>query len=104
MTRRVPPTFDIPTLTEVADVPAQAPEARAPAPAPAPTASAPVLTTPQDLLPQELTERIAAHTDRLLRDAAAEIHATLVETVWEKLREEIPGIVEEALRDNARDD
>jgi hypothetical protein len=63
-----------------------------------------VLTIPQDLLSQELTERIAALTDRLLRDAAAEIHATLVEKVWEKLRDEIPGIVEEVLRGNARDD
>ena len=102
MNRRVPPTFDIPTLTEVADAPAAAPEMPVPevALAPAP----PVLTIPQDLLSQELTERIAALTDRLLRDAAAEIHATLVEKVWEKLREEIPGIVEEVLRGNAQDD
>ena len=104
---RVPPGLDIPVLTELADE-SMAPAApSAPEPAPAPVAapvSPPVLTIPQDLLSQELTERIAALTDRLLRDAAAEIHATLVEKVWEKLREEIPGIVEEALRDNARDD
>lgn len=97
--QRVPPSFDIPVLTELADESMAAPVPSAPAP------SAPaVLTIPQDLLSEELTERIAALTDRLLRDAAAEIHATLVEKVWEKLREEIPHIVEEALRDNARDD
>lgn len=99
--QRIPPSFDIPVLTDLADesmLPA------APVPAPAPAAAAPVLTIPQDLLSEELTERIAALTDRLLRDAAAEIHATLVEKVWEKLREEIPGIVEEVLRGNARDD
>lgn len=104
---RVPPGLDIPVLTDLADesMAPNAPDtpAAAPAPVPAP-AMQPVLTIPQDLLSQELTERIAALTDRLLRDAAAEIHATLVEKVWEKLREEIPGIVEEALRDNARDD
>jgi len=104
MNRRVPPTFDIPILTEVADAPAHTPEAPAPATPPSPAVAPPVLTIPQDLLSHELTERIAALTDRLLRDAAAEIHATLVEKVWEKLREEIPGIVEGALRDNARDD
>lgn len=98
---RIPPGLDIPLLTELAD------ESMAPAaaPAPAPVAAAsmqPILTIPQDLLSQELTERIAALTDRLLRDAAADIHATLVEKVWEKLREEIPGIVEDALRDNAQ--
>jgi len=104
---RVPPGLHIPVLTDLADesmAPAvpQAPVAT-PAPAPA-SAMQPVLTIPQDLLSQELTERIAALTDRLLRDAAAEIHATLVEKVWEKLREEIPGIVEEVLRGNAQDD
>jgi len=108
MNRRVPPSFDIPTLTEVVDAPVHAAETPEPVPAAkpaqAPASTAPVLTIPQDLLSQELTERIAALTDRLLRDAAAEIHATLVEKVWEKLREEIPGIVEEVLRGNARDD
>jgi hypothetical protein len=97
---RVPPGLDIPLLTDLAD------ESMAPAAAPTPAAAPiqPVLTIPQDLLSQELTERIAALTDRLLRDAAAEIHATLVEKVWEKLREEIPGIVEEVLRGNAQDE
>lgn len=95
--QRIPPSFDIPVLTDLAD------ESMLPA-APAPAAAAPVLTIPQDLLSEELTERIAALTDRLLRDAAAEIHATLVEKVWEKLREEIPGIVEEVLRGNAKGD
>lgn len=98
--QRVPLSFDIPVLTDLADESMVPPAA----PAPAPVAAPPVLTIPQDLLSEELTERIAALTDRLLRDAAAEIHATLVEKVWEKLREEIPGIVEEVLRGNARDD
>ena len=100
--QRIPPSFDIPVLTDLADESMTAPAA--PMPAAAPTATAPVLTIPQDLLSEELTERIAALTDRLLRDAAAEIHATLVEKVWERLREEIPGIVEEVLRGNARDE
>ena len=99
--QRIPPSFDIPVLTDLADESMTDPAP--PAAAPAPAATAPVLTIPQDLLSEELTERIAALTDRLLRDAAAEIHATLVEKVWEKLREEIPGIVEEVLRGNARD-
>ena len=106
--QRIPPSFDIPVLTELADesmAPAEpVMPAVAAAPAPAAAAAPPVLTIPQDLLSEELTERIAALTDRLLRDAAAEIHATLVEKVWEKLREEIPGIVEEVLRGNAQDD
>jgi hypothetical protein len=103
---RVPPSLDIPVLTELADesmAPAM-PSMATPDPVPAAAPAAPVLTIPQDLLSEELTERIAALTDRLLRDAAAEIHATLVEKVWEKLREEIPGIVEEVLRGNAHDE
>ena len=100
-TPRIPPSLDIPLLTEV--VGEAAPSSPAP-PAAAPAASAPaVLTIPQDLLSEALTERIAALTDRLLRDASAEIHATLVNKVWEKLREEIPGIVEEALRENGKE-
>jgi hypothetical protein len=100
---RVPPSFDIPVLTEVAG------DARAATAPPAPTAPAPggaipvVLTIPQDLLSEALTERIAALTDRLLRDASAEIHATLVNKVWEKLREEIPAIVEQALKENGKE-
>src|SRR6185503_15088012 len=96
---RIPPSLDIPVLTDVVDEEAStlAPEA-APVPAAAPAPVPAVLTIPQDLLSEVLTERIAALTDRLLRDASAEIHATLVNKVWEKLREEIPGLVEEALR------
>jgi hypothetical protein len=99
---RIPPSLDIPVLTDVVDedVPA-APVP--PAPAPGPIPAPPVLTIPQDLLSEVLTERIAALTDRLLRDASAEIHATLVNKVWEKLREEIPGLVEEALRENGKE-
>ncbi len=98
---RVPPSLDIPVLTEVVDGARPTPPATA-APAPATPAPA-VLTIPQDLLSEVLTERIAALTDRLLRDASAEIHATLVNKVWEKLREEIPAIVEEALRENGKE-
>ena len=103
---RLPPGLDIPVLTELADesMAPPAPAPVAPSPIPATPPAAPVLTIPQDLLSEELTERIAALTDRLLRDAATEIHATLVEKVWERLREEIPGIVEEVLRGNAHDD
>ncbi|HEY1991552.1 MAG TPA: hypothetical protein VGH71_03755 [Gammaproteobacteria bacterium] len=102
--QRIPPSFDIPVLTDLADESMAAAAPPAPEAAPAAVAAPPVLTIPQDLLSGELTERIAALTDRLLRDAATEIHATLVEKVWEKLREEIPGIVEEVLRGNARDE
>ena len=99
---RIPPNLDIPVLTEVAGE--AAPLAIAPPTPATPAASSPpVLTIPQDLLSEALTERIAALTDRLLRDASAEIHATLVNKVWEKLREEIPGIVEEALRENGKE-
>ncbi|HEX2668788.1 MAG TPA: hypothetical protein VHP13_10475 [Gammaproteobacteria bacterium] len=94
---RITPSLDIPVLTDVVD------EEPAGAPAPAPASTPEVLTIPQDLLSEVLTERIAALTDRLLRDASAEIHATLVNKVWEKLREEIPGLVEQALRENGKE-
>jgi hypothetical protein len=99
---RIPPGFDIPVLTDVVEdeEPATVPRSR---PEPVPTAAAPVITIPQDLLSEMLTERIAALTDRLLRDASAEIHTTLVNKVWEKLREEIPAIVEAALKENGKD-
>jgi hypothetical protein len=93
---RLTPTLDIPVLTEVVAPPAE------PVP-PATAAATPVITIPQDLLSEMLTERIAALTDRLLRDAAAEIHTTLVDKVWEKLREEIPAIVADALKDNGKE-
>ncbi|HSN16650.1 MAG TPA: hypothetical protein VLV87_00445 [Gammaproteobacteria bacterium] len=102
--QRIPPDFDIPVLTDLADESMTPAAPATDVPEPAPAATPPVLTIPQDLLSEELTERIAALTDRLLRDAAAEIHATLVEKVWEKLREEIPGIVEDVLRGNAQDE
>jgi hypothetical protein len=100
---RIPPSFDIPLLTDIVDEdePVTAPVAR-PVEQAAP-AQPPIITITQDMLSEMLTERIAALTDRLLRDASAEIHATLVNKVWEKLREEIPGIVEEALKENGQD-
>ncbi|HVC49532.1 MAG TPA: hypothetical protein VND43_05150, partial [Burkholderiales bacterium] len=47
----------------------------------------------KEILSEMLTERIAALTDRLLRDASAEVQSMLMEKVWEKLRKEIPAIV-----------
>ena len=103
--KRITPSLDIPVLTEIVEdeVPESVagPELEAD-PAPTPATAPEVLTIPQDLLSEVLTERIAALTDRLLRDASAEIHATLVNKVWEKLREEIPAIVEEALKENGK--
>lgn len=100
---RIPPSLDIPVLTEVADEPATdlvpEPEDTASDTAPA----SPAVPLSQDQLTDLLAERIAALTDRLLRDASAEIHATLVNKVWEKLRDEIPSIVEEALKDQAKE-
>lgn len=100
---RIAPSFDIPLLTEVVEdedvtAPVTRPLEQAKAPQP------PVITIPQDMLSEMLTERIAALTDRLLRDASAEIHTTLVNKVWEKLREEIPAIVEAALKENGKED
>lgn len=93
---RIPPSLDIPVLTDVVDE-------SAPEPGPQAPPAQPVITIPQDLLSEMLTERIATLTDRLLRDASAEIHATLVNKVWEKLQDEIPAIVEEALKNNGKE-
>jgi len=100
---RIPPSLDIPLLTDIVeeDEPVTAPIAR-PAEQ-AGSAQPPIVTITQEMLSEMLTERIAALTDRLLRDASAEIHATLVNKVWEKLREEIPAIVEEALKENGQE-
>ena len=97
---RIPPSLDIPVLTEVVEAPEQEPEAPA---VPVPEPSLPAVSLSQDALADLLTERIAALTDRLLRDASAEIHATLVNKVWEKLRDEIPAIVEEALKGDEKE-
>jgi hypothetical protein len=101
---------DIPLLEDVIEpesaeseaVTGNAPVTPLPLPEPE-TEPAPVETIPLDILSEVLTERITALTDRLLRDASAEIHATLVNKVWEKLREEIPGLIEAALRENGGD-
>ncbi|MDE2070957.1 MAG: hypothetical protein KGJ04_06835 [Gammaproteobacteria bacterium] len=53
-----------------------------------------------ELLSEMLTERIAALTDRLLRDASNDIQDLLMDKIWEKLRVEIPAIVAEALGKN----
>lgn len=96
---RIAPSFDIPLLTEVVEEHEEVTWPMEQAAAPQPQ----IITIPQDMLSEMLTERIAALTDRLLRDASAEIHATLVNKVWEKLREEIPAIVEAALKENGKD-
>lgn len=114
---RKPPNLtldDIPLLEDVVEPDAPSAPHEAPssvpavaariAPEPMPTVTvAPAETIPVDILSEVLTERITALTDRLLRDASAEIHATLVNKVWEKLREEIPELVEAALRENGGD-
>ena len=56
-----------------------------------------------DVLTEMLTERIAALTDRLLRDASNDIQDLLMDKIWEKLRVEIPAIVAEALGKNGHD-
>ncbi|HET7922497.1 MAG TPA: hypothetical protein VFM15_07055 [Gammaproteobacteria bacterium] len=109
---RKPPNLspdDIPLLEDVVE-PAQDATSSATVPEPEPVAdsvpdmpypAAPVAESlPLEILSEVLTERITALTDRLLRDASAEIHATLVSKVWEKLREEIPELVEAALREH----
>ena len=73
-------------------------------PKPAVAVSAPgkpvAAAIPQYILSDMLTERIAALTDRMLRDASVEVQALLMDKVWEKLRAEIPAIVAAALREN----
>jgi hypothetical protein len=95
-----PPAPEIPVLDDVVT-----PGDGNPVP-PKPQTAAPVakkpatVIIPKEILSTMLTERIAALTDRLLRDASAEVQAMLMEKVWEKLRNEIPGIVETALKEN----
>jgi hypothetical protein len=98
---RIPPSLDIPVLTDVVEDEEPTTPMLRDAP---PPAKPEVVTIPQELLSEMLTERIAALTDQLLRDASAEIHTTLVNKVWEKLREEIPAIVEAALKENGGKD
>ncbi|HET7395219.1 MAG TPA: hypothetical protein VFK12_02140 [Gammaproteobacteria bacterium] len=99
-----------PESAEPATIAETSPSAPAAIPVPEPESEseseiepAPAEAIPLDILSEVLTERITALTDRLLRDASAEIHATLVNKVWEKLREEIPGLIEAALRENGGD-
>lgn len=98
---------DIPLLEDVVESESAEPVTAADAiPVPeseSETEPAPVEAIPLEILSEMLTERITALTDRLLRDASAEIHATLVNKVWEKLREEIPGLVDAALKENGGD-
>ncbi|MDE2234731.1 MAG: hypothetical protein KGK44_04180 [Gammaproteobacteria bacterium] len=58
----------------------------------------------KEILSEMLSERIAALTDRLLREAAADMQALLMDKVWEKLRAEIPAIVTAALKENGHED
>jgi hypothetical protein len=90
---RIAPSLDVPLLTEVVDT-------DTPPPAKSVTPASGLDT---EALKALLTERITALADRLLQDASAEIHAALVNKVWERLREELPGIVAAALRENAKE-
>jgi|SRR5579872_7299741 len=90
---RIAPSLDVPLLTEVVDT-------DAPAPAKTETRASGLDT---EVLNALLTERITTLADRLLQDASAEIHAALVNKVWEKLREEIPVIVAAALKENTKE-
>ncbi|MGH8398002.1 MAG: hypothetical protein ACRETA_07130 [Gammaproteobacteria bacterium] len=95
-----PPVPDIPVLDDVI-----APGNGNPVP-PKPRATAPVAQTPAapairpEILNDMLTERLAALTDRLLREASADIQDLLMDKIWEKLRQEIPAIVAAALKEN----
>jgi len=98
-----PPALDIPVLEDVVTpgdgnpvppkAPAATPEPRKPA----------AIAIHKELLSEMLTERIAALTDQLLRDATSEVQGLLMEKVWEKLRKEIPAIVAAALNENGHD-
>ncbi|MGH8283324.1 MAG: hypothetical protein ACRESE_05705 [Gammaproteobacteria bacterium] len=95
-----PPVPDIPVLEDVIT-----PGNGNPVP-PKPRATTPIAQTSavptirQDILNDMLTERLAALTDRLLREASADIQDLLMDKIWEKLRQEIPAIVAAALKEN----
>ncbi|MGH8280509.1 MAG: hypothetical protein ACRETQ_13250 [Gammaproteobacteria bacterium] len=93
---------DIPVLQDVVtagDGKPLAPKSHVAPPTPAlPTPPKPQIR--QDLLNDMLTERIAALTDRLLREASNDIQDLLMDKIWQKLRWEIPSIVAEALKEN----
>ncbi|MGA9853700.1 MAG: hypothetical protein WBR29_00285 [Gammaproteobacteria bacterium] len=95
-----PPVPDIPVLEDVVTLGDGNPlPPKAPAAAPIPRKAA-AGAIHKEILSEMLTERIAALTDRLLRDASAEVQGMLMEKVWEKLRKEIPAIVATALKEN----
>jgi len=95
-----PPAPDIPVLEDVVMPGDGNPlPPKAPASAPAPRKPAAVAIH-KEILSEMLTERIAALTDRLLRDASAEVQGMLMDKLWEKLRKEIPAIVAAALKEN----
>ena len=97
------PAPDIPVLDDVVksgDGNPVPPKPRAAAPTMQKPAAAAI---PKEILSDMLTERIAALTDRLLRDASAEMQAMLMDKVWDKLRKEIPAIVAAALKENGHD-
>lgn len=93
-TGRIPPSLDVPLLTEVvegADEPAGS------------SAPAPVAALDEAALNTILTERITALTDRLLQDAAGQFETLLIDRVREKLKEEIPALIAVALRENRKE-
>ena len=98
-----PPMPDIPVLDDVitpGDGKPVAPKSKA---QPAVPANPPKPEIRQDLLNEMLTERLAALTDRLLREASNDIQDLLMDKIWEKLRWEIPAIVAAALKENGHD-
>jgi hypothetical protein len=98
-----PPAPDIPVLQDVVTPGDGYPVPPKP-PAPATVADKPApVSISKEILSDMLTERIAALTDRLLRDASEEMQTMLMDKVWEKLRKEIPTLVAAALKENGHD-
>ena len=98
-----PPMPDIPVLQDVVAPGDGKPVAPKPKSEPAAVRNPAPVAIRQDLLNDMLTERIAALTDRLLREASNDIQDLLMDKIWEKLRQEIPVIVAAALRENGHD-
>ncbi len=91
---RIPPSLDVPLLTDVVE------GADAPGGSPVP---APAAFLDEAALNAMLTERIAALADRLLQDAAEQFETLLIDRVREKLKEEIPALIAVALRENRKE-
>lgn len=113
-----PPAPEIPVLEDVVTpgdgnpmppippVPAsKSATAPTPASAPVPDRRKPEASAiPKEVLSKMLSERIAALTDRLLHEAAADMQDMLIDMLRERLREEIPALVKAALKENGQQD